>query len=221
MATAPASGCSPQSSSVKSLPPPCPKSPPDYPDLYGKRRELAKVQMLEREINFLEIERFCGGEPGPSDTNVRPTANTQFPSLLTRITIFPTNLNFFLHKAETERIEGHVDSGNGYVGSPVSTSHGFVAAAAPDSLAVVRICLAAASAIPALVHPIAAPAVTAAAAAVITATDASRRRPTSGAAAAAFPPPLPVAVVYPASDAVKRTAAAVTRRAIPAAAAQI
>ncbi|CAL1357444.1 unnamed protein product [Linum trigynum] len=107
------------------------------------------------------------------------------------------------------------------VGSPVSTSHGFVAAAAPDSLAVVRICVAAASAIPALVHPIAAPAVTAAAAAVITATDASRRRPTSGAAAAAFLPPLPVAVVYPASDAVKRTAAAVTRRAIPAAAAQI
>lgn len=39
-----------------SLPPPCPKSPPVYPDLYGKRRELAKVQMLEREIGFLEEE---------------------------------------------------------------------------------------------------------------------------------------------------------------------
>ncbi|KAI3447221.1 hypothetical protein Pfo_003886 [Paulownia fortunei] len=42
--------------SVPSLPPPQPKSPPGYPDLYGKRRELAKVQMLEREIGFLEEE---------------------------------------------------------------------------------------------------------------------------------------------------------------------
>ncbi|KAM3301060.1 guanine nucleotide-binding protein subunit gamma 3 isoform X1 [Capsicum chacoense] len=39
-----------------SLPPPCPKPPPQYPDLYGKRRESAKVQMLEREIGFLEEE---------------------------------------------------------------------------------------------------------------------------------------------------------------------
>ncbi|KAH0896065.1 hypothetical protein HID58_045633, partial [Brassica napus] len=37
-----------------SLPPPRPKSPPPYPDLYGKRREAARVQMLEREIGFLE-----------------------------------------------------------------------------------------------------------------------------------------------------------------------
>lgn len=42
-------------SKVPSLPPPRPKSPPEYPDLYGKRRELAKVQMLEREIGFLEV----------------------------------------------------------------------------------------------------------------------------------------------------------------------
>ncbi|KAG6588088.1 hypothetical protein SDJN03_16653, partial [Cucurbita argyrosperma subsp. sororia] len=39
------------SSSVPSLPPPCPKSPPEYPDLYGKRREIAKIHMLEREID--------------------------------------------------------------------------------------------------------------------------------------------------------------------------
>ncbi|KAL5537833.1 hypothetical protein UlMin_043722 [Ulmus minor] len=45
-----------RSSSVPSLPPPRPKSPPAYPDLYGKRREMAKVQMLEREIGFLEEE---------------------------------------------------------------------------------------------------------------------------------------------------------------------
>lgn len=40
---------------VSALPPPRPKSPPEYPDLYGKRRELAKIQMLEREIGFLEV----------------------------------------------------------------------------------------------------------------------------------------------------------------------
>ncbi|XP_075489464.1 uncharacterized protein LOC142528306 isoform X1 [Primulina tabacum] len=38
------------------LPLPWPKSPPKYPDLYGKRRELAKIQILEREIGFLEEE---------------------------------------------------------------------------------------------------------------------------------------------------------------------
>ncbi|XP_058206533.1 guanine nucleotide-binding protein subunit gamma 3-like [Rhododendron vialii] len=47
------------SSSVPSLPPP---RPPEYPALYGKRRELAKVQMLEREISFLEEElKFVHG----------------------------------------------------------------------------------------------------------------------------------------------------------------
>ncbi|XP_050379618.1 guanine nucleotide-binding protein subunit gamma 3 [Argentina anserina] len=48
------SGCS--APVVPSLPPPTPKSPPQYPDLYGKRRETARVQMLEREIGFLEEE---------------------------------------------------------------------------------------------------------------------------------------------------------------------
>lgn len=41
--------------SMPSVPPPRPKSPPQYPDLYGKRRELAKVHMLEREIGLLEV----------------------------------------------------------------------------------------------------------------------------------------------------------------------
>nr|ACU19287.1 unknown [Glycine max] len=45
-----------RSSSVPSLPPPSPKSPPEYPDLYGKRRETARVHTLEREITFLEEE---------------------------------------------------------------------------------------------------------------------------------------------------------------------
>ncbi|KAL8464076.1 hypothetical protein ACS0TY_033843 [Phlomoides rotata] len=44
---------------VTSPPPPL---PPEYPDLYGKRRELAKVQVLEREIGFLEEEvKSVGG----------------------------------------------------------------------------------------------------------------------------------------------------------------
>ncbi|KAI7985476.1 Guanine nucleotide-binding protein subunit gamma 3 [Camellia lanceoleosa] len=38
------------------LPPPSPKSPPSCPDLYGKRRQMAKVQFLEREIAMLEEE---------------------------------------------------------------------------------------------------------------------------------------------------------------------
>lgn len=46
------------SSSMPTLPPPCPKSPPDYPDLYGRRRGAAKVQMLEREIGFLEVSFY-------------------------------------------------------------------------------------------------------------------------------------------------------------------
>ncbi|KAA0061462.1 guanine nucleotide-binding protein subunit gamma 3-like [Cucumis melo var. makuwa] len=46
----------PSSSSSSSIPPPYPKSPPQYPDLYGKRRQAAKLQMLDREIGFLEEE---------------------------------------------------------------------------------------------------------------------------------------------------------------------
>ncbi|KAL2581026.1 hypothetical protein AAZV13_15G160200 [Glycine max] len=38
------------------LPSPTPKAPSGYPDLYRKRRETAKIQMLEREISFLEEE---------------------------------------------------------------------------------------------------------------------------------------------------------------------
>ncbi|CAM8887128.1 unnamed protein product [Rhodiola kirilowii] len=33
---------------------PTPKSPPKYPDLYGKRREAARLQMLDREILLLQ-----------------------------------------------------------------------------------------------------------------------------------------------------------------------
>ncbi|XP_057430754.1 guanine nucleotide-binding protein subunit gamma 3-like [Lotus japonicus] len=39
-----------------SMPLPSPKAPLGCPDLYGKRRQTAKIQMLEREISFLEEE---------------------------------------------------------------------------------------------------------------------------------------------------------------------
>ncbi|XP_010535812.1 PREDICTED: guanine nucleotide-binding protein subunit gamma 3-like isoform X2 [Tarenaya hassleriana] len=46
----------------RTIPPPRPRSPPAYPDLYGRRREAARVQMLEREIGFLEAElKFIEG----------------------------------------------------------------------------------------------------------------------------------------------------------------
>ncbi|CAH8271747.1 unnamed protein product [Arabidopsis lyrata] len=57
-----AAGVSSSSLAPSSLPPPRPKSPPEYPDLYGKRREAARVQMLSREIGFLEGEiKFTEG----------------------------------------------------------------------------------------------------------------------------------------------------------------
>ncbi|KAM7257716.1 hypothetical protein ACFE04_013457 [Oxalis oulophora] len=58
MATVPAP--SSNSSTLPSFPPPCPKSPPEYPDLYGKRREAAKIQMLEREIVEYRVSTFRG-----------------------------------------------------------------------------------------------------------------------------------------------------------------
>ncbi|XP_028782757.1 guanine nucleotide-binding protein subunit gamma 3-like [Neltuma alba] len=51
-----------RSSLGPSLPPPSPKSPPKYPDLHGKRREIARVQMLEKEISVLQDElKFTEG----------------------------------------------------------------------------------------------------------------------------------------------------------------
>nr|XP_029119466.1 guanine nucleotide-binding protein subunit gamma 3-like [Elaeis guineensis] len=38
------------------LPPPSPKSPPKYPDLCGRRRLQLEVQILNREIGFLQEE---------------------------------------------------------------------------------------------------------------------------------------------------------------------
>ncbi|XP_058108617.1 guanine nucleotide-binding protein subunit gamma 4-like isoform X2 [Magnolia sinica] len=41
---------------MTTLPAPTPRSPPRYPDLYGKHRKQAELQVLNREIGFLEEE---------------------------------------------------------------------------------------------------------------------------------------------------------------------
>ncbi|KAI3802828.1 hypothetical protein L1987_30971 [Smallanthus sonchifolius] len=55
-----------------SLPLPRPKSPPE---LYGKRRELAKVLMLEREIRFLEDELKSVETLQPASTRIKEVAD--------------------------------------------------------------------------------------------------------------------------------------------------
>lgn len=39
-------------------PPKSPRSPPACVDLYGKRRQTVKVQVLEREIGLLQVSFF-------------------------------------------------------------------------------------------------------------------------------------------------------------------
>ncbi|KAE9448856.1 hypothetical protein C3L33_19245, partial [Rhododendron williamsianum] len=105
------------SSGVPTLPPPRPKSPPEYPDLYGKRRELAKVQMLEREISFLEGElKFVESLPPAS------RCCKEYVIALTIVLVADfavTNPDPFI-----PTFVDLVDSGNGSVEHPVLTSHG-------------------------------------------------------------------------------------------------
>ncbi|KAF4363586.1 hypothetical protein F8388_002127 [Cannabis sativa] len=89
----------PRSSSMPSLPPPCPKSPPAYPDLYGKRRETAKVQMLEREIGFLQEELKSAERIQPASRCCKE---------------YDLLLNFLVTK-RTEGNAAHVVAGNGSV----------------------------------------------------------------------------------------------------------
>ncbi|KAH7572048.1 hypothetical protein JRO89_XS04G0192400 [Xanthoceras sorbifolium] len=96
-------------SSVPSLPPPCPKSPPEYPDLYGKRRETAKVQMLEREIGFLEEELKSVEGLHPASRYCKEVADFVLANSDPLIPI----------------IEDHVVSGSGCVECPVLISLGF------------------------------------------------------------------------------------------------
>ncbi|PPD97009.1 hypothetical protein GOBAR_DD05958 [Gossypium barbadense] len=101
-----------------SLPPPCPKSPPEYPDLYGKRRETAKVQMLEREISFLEVElksveglqhasSCCKEVTDFVTTNSDPLIPTRGCKKLYTFACCP-------FKAEIGRIGNHVAFGSGF-----------------------------------------------------------------------------------------------------------
>ncbi|OIV99718.1 hypothetical protein TanjilG_26056 [Lupinus angustifolius] len=64
-----------RSSSIPSLPPPSPKSPPEYPDLYGKRREMARIHMLEREISFLQEELKSVEGLQPASRCIKETAD--------------------------------------------------------------------------------------------------------------------------------------------------
>ncbi|KAL8102699.1 hypothetical protein AgCh_027286 [Apium graveolens] len=68
-------GAKRETSTLPSLPPPLPKSPPPYPDLYGKRREFARVQMLEREIGFLEEELKTVGRIQPASRSCKEVAD--------------------------------------------------------------------------------------------------------------------------------------------------
>ncbi|KAG0469508.1 hypothetical protein HPP92_016208 [Vanilla planifolia] len=43
---------------VRTAPALSPKSPPNYPDLCGRRRLQHEVQILNREIGFLEVNSF-------------------------------------------------------------------------------------------------------------------------------------------------------------------
>ncbi|KAL7194012.1 hypothetical protein ACSBR2_025622 [Camellia fascicularis] len=136
------SSSSSSSSVVPSLPPPRPKSPPEYPDLYGKRRELAKVQILEREITFLEGElKFVG--------NLQPASQCckELYFILRIIDVLLLNLNLIgLHNLvglliswwqiqilsylQVKRLVGLVISGSGYAEHHVLTSHGFAVSGA-------------------------------------------------------------------------------------------
>ncbi|CAH8352385.1 unnamed protein product [Eruca vesicaria subsp. sativa] len=93
-----------------SLPPPRPKSPPEYPDLYGKRREAARVQMLEREIGFLEAKiKFVEGVQPASkcckEVSDYVVANSD--------PLIPAFVFFFFIWLDNKRVEDTAGSGNG------------------------------------------------------------------------------------------------------------
>ncbi|CAK9175354.1 unnamed protein product [Ilex paraguariensis] len=104
---APAGG----SSLVPSLPPPRPKPPPECPNLYGKRRELARIQMMEAEIGFLEAVIYAQRSFSVPWRNLK---------LLKAFNLLPDIVK------KLERFVG-LTSGNGFVECPASISHGAAA----------------------------------------------------------------------------------------------
>ncbi|KAG7030517.1 Guanine nucleotide-binding protein subunit gamma 3, partial [Cucurbita argyrosperma subsp. argyrosperma] len=111
------------SSSIPSLPPPYPKSPPQYPDLYGKRRQAAKLQMLEREIGFLEEElKSTEGLP-PASRCCKEVADHVIAN---SDPLIPTS------------IAADVNFGNGSVDSPVVNYPGFAVAVMLDARSILK-----------------------------------------------------------------------------------
>ncbi|KAL0410410.1 UNVERIFIED_CONTAM: Guanine nucleotide-binding protein subunit gamma 3 [Sesamum latifolium] len=122
--------------SAPSLPLPRPKSPPEYADLYGKRREMAKVQVLEREIGFLEEELKSVEGLQPASRPCKESSYTCVRNVADCSICYATGAVFFLTsvflslKAEPRRFADHVASGNGSVEHPVSTFPRFAVAVA-------------------------------------------------------------------------------------------
>ncbi|KAJ9538605.1 hypothetical protein OSB04_031338 [Centaurea solstitialis] len=108
------------SSSPHGSPPlPRPKSPPE---LYGKRREFAKVVMLEREIGFLQEELKSIENLQPASCCIKEVADYVVANPEPLITTYVKLICL-------RRLVNHVVSGNGYVEIPVSICHGFAVAA--------------------------------------------------------------------------------------------
>ncbi|GFS38531.1 guanine nucleotide-binding protein subunit gamma [Actinidia rufa] len=124
-----AGSSSSSSSVVPSLPLPRPKSPPEYPDLYGKRREVAKVQMLEREITFLE----CGGGDLAITQTLDLSVLPENSNTLENYVMEGTSRNMAHLCTEMQKSEdsiGLVVTGNGSADHPVLTFRGFAVLAA-------------------------------------------------------------------------------------------
>ncbi|RDX84672.1 Guanine nucleotide-binding protein subunit gamma 3, partial [Mucuna pruriens] len=109
-----------RSSSLPSLPPPSPKSPPEYPDLYGKRRDTARLHMLEREITFLEEELKSVEGLQPASRCCKEIADYVMAN---SDPLLPSTA-------------AHVASGSGSVACPVLTSLGSAAAVTTAKVAV-------------------------------------------------------------------------------------
>ncbi|KAL4589405.1 hypothetical protein LXL04_002312 [Taraxacum kok-saghyz] len=97
------------------LPVPRPKSPPE---LYGKRRELAKVVMLEREIGFLQEELKSTETLQPASRCIKEVAD-----------FVVANPEPLITTPGGRRLVSLVVSGSGYVEVRASTCHGYVVVA--------------------------------------------------------------------------------------------
>ncbi|KAL4329133.1 hypothetical protein AHAS_Ahas13G0269600 [Arachis hypogaea] len=107
------------------LPLPSPKAPPGYPDLYGKRREISRLHMLEREISFLEEELKSSEGFQPASRcckEIDDFVMAKADPLLPTSKMWKKNLILFfilfINQAGRRKKAGHVASGSGCVASP-------------------------------------------------------------------------------------------------------